>query len=146
LILTGLLFISLQNRQNIPTSTKQNQNFKKNSKLSVLLIIVGFLSLLSGASTANKGTLYIGWFVVWGVLAYEARKSQKMGRSRAWLIIELPSLLLLTLSFVAIIFKPEFCYEHPLPLVIVLTFYVVYIRLWMKNRGHEKIAKDSQGS
>ncbi len=98
---------------------------RKVSKSFIMLLIAGLLMLSSG-----KEFLYGGLFIIFGVLGYDSRKSQKLGGSRLWLLVEIPSILIIVLLLILGLLRGQW-YERPLSFLIppvIFCFY--YIKSW----------------
>jgi len=106
---------------------------RKSNKLPIIILIVGLLMVLS-SPFGGRNSLYTGLFVTFGVLGHNARKSQKLGGSRLWLLVEFPSVLIIILLFILGLFK-GFWYEYPISFLLVpAIFLYYYIKIWRNKK------------
>ena len=115
--------------------------WRKSNKVPTI-IIIGLLMLFSSAvgGTINKDSLYGGLFTLLGVLGYQARKSQKAKGLNLWLLIEIPSVIIIVVLFLIGILR-GFWYEYPLGfLIIPAIFSFSYIKVWRNKNNSVKVS------
>jgi len=115
--------------------------WRKRNKTDII-IIIGLLMLFSSVvgGIVNKSSLYGGLFILFGVLGYQARKSQKAKGLNLWLLIEIPSIIIIVVLFLIGILR-GFWYERPLSfLIIPIIFFYNYIKVWRTKNNSVKVS------
>ncbi len=91
------------------------------------------MAIFSSVSNADKGKLYLGLFIVFGILGYEARKSRRLGFSKLWALVEFPSVLIIVLLCILGLLK-GFWYEYPISFILApVAFFYYYVRMWQNK-------------
>lgn len=109
---------------------------RKSNKIPMIIFIIGSLMLFSSVvgGIVNKDSLYGGLFTLLGVLGYQARKSQKAKGLNLWLLIEMPSVIIIVALFLIGILRGLW-YEHPISfLIIPAIFFYYYIKVWRNKK------------
>ena len=110
--------------------------WRKRNK-SDIIIIIGLLMLFSSVvgGRVNRSSLGGGLFILLGVLGYQARKSQKAKGLNLWLLIEIPSVIIIVVLFLIGILR-GFWYEYPIGFLVIPTiFFYNYIKVWRNKKN-----------
>ncbi|MDO8747757.1 MAG: hypothetical protein Q7J72_01410 [Candidatus Omnitrophota bacterium] len=110
---------------------------RKSNKLTIIMLIVGLLMVFS-SPFGGGNSLYAGLVITFGVLGHNARKSQQLGGSKLWLLVEFPSVLIIILLFILGLFK-GFWYEYPISFLLAPAIFLYhYIKTWRNKSNDNK--------
>jgi len=119
----------------VKAKSRVMDKWRKSNKIPII-VGIGLLMLFSSVvgGIVNKDSLYGGLFTLLGVLGYQARKSQKAKGLNLWLLIEIPSVIIIVALFLIGILRGLW-YEHPISfLIIPAIFFYYYSKVWRNKK------------
>jgi hypothetical protein len=103
---------------------------EKNFKGAYVAIVLGMFLITNAVFCHGDTERFVeGILPLFGGLAYLARKKQKLGASKMWLVAEIPSLILVLL-YSSAMFHNDNWYRYPvtymfIPLWVVVAYFIV---------------------